>query len=138
MLYLVWSNNSYAPFLLRLRRILLPSCLLLSLLLSYIRVCLAIGSHVADLCGQQGSNRLKKLLGLPERHVGCRVTDMGRATIISDTPQIGQRTEDTAHVHRQASCPDIVSFEEGHHTAVAAKRFPLCQEQSRRGVEGRI
>ena len=76
------------------------SCRGLSLLFPHIRGYLAIGSHVDDLCGQQGLYGLKKLLRLDERHVGLGVTDMGGTAIISDAPQVGSCTEDSAHAHR--------------------------------------
>jgi len=44
------------------------------------------GSNVDDICGQQGSYGLKKLVGLPQCHSSLGVTDMGRASIISDAP----------------------------------------------------
>jgi hypothetical protein len=49
----VWSNNSYPPFLLRLRPAAVPFgmylCVLRSLLLAHIRLCLTIGSHVDNI-----------------------------------------------------------------------------------------
>ena len=62
---------------------------LLSLLLSYIRVCLVIGSKVDNIYRQQGSYSLKKLLGLNQRYIGLGVTHMGSSAIISNAPQVG-------------------------------------------------
>jgi ribosomal protein S21 len=51
----VWSNNSYPPFLSRLRPAIIPfgrhPFVLRSLLLTRLRLCLTIGSHVDDICG---------------------------------------------------------------------------------------
>jgi hypothetical protein len=53
----VWSNNSYPPFLSRLPPAIIPfgrqPFVLRSLLLTCIRLCLTIGSHVDDICGEQ-------------------------------------------------------------------------------------
>jgi hypothetical protein len=62
--------------------------LLLALLLSHIRVCLAIRSNVDDICGQQRAYGLKKLLRFAQRYGGLGVTHMGSAAIISNTPQV--------------------------------------------------
>ena len=53
----VWSNNSYPPFLSRLRPATTPfgmyPCVLRALLLTRIRHCFTIGSHLDDICGEQ-------------------------------------------------------------------------------------
>jgi hypothetical protein len=47
-----------------------------------------MGNFVEDLCGQQGSYGLKKLLCLDQRYVGLGVTDVGSAAVISDAAQV--------------------------------------------------
>jgi hypothetical protein len=74
------------------------ACLLLLPMFSHVRVGRTLRHNISDIGGQQGSNGLQKLLGHDQGFGGLGVTNMARATIISNASQVRQRTEDSADV----------------------------------------